>query len=243
VLELGGKSPTIVHPSVDTKTAARRIAYGRFTNVGQICTAPDHVLVWPEVKDELVAHLVQAVRDFYGEDPQQSPDYGRIINRKATERLARLLDSGTAAVGGHADLDDLYIAPTVLVDVTWNSPIMQEEVFGPILPALLRTPPRASTRIEAAIGEQRARREAIDPARRSWLSTRILQLPVLPNNRQILGQRAHLWGVFAIGDTVALNQLPGPEVAMQSGDHVTFLTGFKNRFTCLLHWANAFPGG
>ncbi len=136
MLELGGKSPTIVHPSVDTKTAARRIAYGRFTNVGQICTAPDHVLVWPEVKDELVAHLVQAVRDFYGEDPQQSPDYGRIINRKATERLARLLDSGTAAVGGHADLDDLYIAPTVLVDVTWNSPIMQEEVFGPILPVL-----------------------------------------------------------------------------------------------------------
>jgi aldehyde dehydrogenase (NAD+) len=94
------------------------------------------VLVWPEVKDELVTHLVQAVHDFYGDDPQQSPDYGRIINRKATDRLARLLDSGTAAAGGHADLDDLYIAPTVLVDVAWDSPIMQEEVFGPILPVL-----------------------------------------------------------------------------------------------------------
>jgi acyl-CoA reductase-like NAD-dependent aldehyde dehydrogenase len=136
VLELGGKSPTIVHPSADIKTAARRIAFGRFINAGQICTAPDHVLVWPEVKDELVAHLVQAVRDFYGDDPQKSPDYGRIINRKATERLARLLDSGTAVVGGRADLDDFYIAPTVLVDVPWDSPIMQEEVFGPILPVL-----------------------------------------------------------------------------------------------------------
>ena len=136
VLELGGKSPTIVHSSADIKTAARRIAYGRFINAGQICTAPDHVLVWPEVKDELVAHLVQAVRDSYGDDPQQSPDYGRIINRKATERLARLLDSGTAVIGGRADLDDLYIAPTVLVDVPWDSPIMQEEIFGPILPVL-----------------------------------------------------------------------------------------------------------
>jgi acyl-CoA reductase-like NAD-dependent aldehyde dehydrogenase len=136
VLELGGKSPTIVHPSADIKTAARRIAYGRFTNAGQICTAPDHVLVWPQVKDELVAHLVQAVHDFYGDDPQQSPDYGRIINRKATQRLARLQASGTAVVGGRADLDDFYIAPTVLVDVAWDSPIMQEEVFGPILPVL-----------------------------------------------------------------------------------------------------------
>jgi len=136
VLELGGKNPTIVHPSADIKTAARRIAHGRFTNAGQICTAPDHVLVWPDVKEELVAHLVQAVHDFYGDDPQQSPDYGRIINRKATERLARLQDSGIAVVGGRADLDDLYIAPTVLIDVAWDSPIMQEEVFGPILPVL-----------------------------------------------------------------------------------------------------------
>ena len=136
VLELGGKSPTIVHPSADIESAARRIAYGRYTNAGQICTAPDHVLVWPEVKDELVRHLVQAVKDFYGDDPQQSPDYGRIIHRKGTERLAGLMGSGTIAVGGQADLDDFYIAPTVLVDVAWDSPIMQQEVFGPILPVL-----------------------------------------------------------------------------------------------------------
>jgi acyl-CoA reductase-like NAD-dependent aldehyde dehydrogenase len=136
VLELGGKNPTIVHASADIKTAARRIAHGRFVNSGQICTAPDHVLVWPEVKDELVAHLVETVHEFYGDDPQQSPDYGRIVNRKGTERLAGLLDSGKAVVGGNADLDDSYIAPTVLVDVAWDSPIMKEEIFGPILPIL-----------------------------------------------------------------------------------------------------------
>ena len=136
VLELGGKNPTIVHSSANIKVAARRIANMRFSNAGQICTGPDHVLVWPEVKDELVEHLVRAVRDFYGEEPQQSPDYGRIVNRAAVERLAGLLGSGTAVVGGRVDLDDLYVAPTVLVDVGWESPIMQEEVFGPILPIL-----------------------------------------------------------------------------------------------------------
>ena len=136
VLELGGKNPTIVHPSADIEVAARRIAHGRFSNAGQICTSPDHVLVWPQVKAELVDYLIKAVRDFYGADPQLSPDYGRIVNRKNAERLAGLLDSGTAVVGGDADLDDLYIAPTVLVDVAWDSPIMQQEIFGPILPIL-----------------------------------------------------------------------------------------------------------
>jgi acyl-CoA reductase-like NAD-dependent aldehyde dehydrogenase len=136
VLELGGKNPTIVHSSADIKTAARRIAHGRFVNSGQICTAPDHVLVWPDVKDEFIEHLVQTVHEFYGDDPQQSPDYGRVVNRKAAERLAGLLDSGKAVVGGKADLDDRYIAPTVLVDVAWDSPIMKEEIFGPILPVL-----------------------------------------------------------------------------------------------------------
>jgi acyl-CoA reductase-like NAD-dependent aldehyde dehydrogenase len=136
VLELGGKSPTIVHSSADLKTAARRVAYGRFINAGQICTAPDHVLVWPDVKDEFIAHVVQAVRDFYGDDPQHSPDYGRVVNRKSTERLAGLLGSGTIAVGGKVDLDDNYIAPTVIVDPALDSPIMQQEVFGPILPVL-----------------------------------------------------------------------------------------------------------
>jgi acyl-CoA reductase-like NAD-dependent aldehyde dehydrogenase len=136
VLELGGKNPTIVHSSANIRSAARRIAFGRFVNSGHICTAPDHVLVWPEVKDQLVTELKQAIRDFYGDDPKQSPDYGRVINRRNFDRLVGLLGSGTAVAGGQSDPDELYIAPTVLVDVPVDSPIMQEEVFGPILPVL-----------------------------------------------------------------------------------------------------------
>jgi aldehyde dehydrogenase (NAD+) len=136
VLELGGKNPTIVHASANLKSAARRIAYGRYMNSGQICTAPDHVLVWPEVKDDFVRHLTETIREFYGEDPQRSPDYGRVINRRSFDRLVGLLASGKVAVGGKSDPADLYIAPTVLVDVSPDSPIMLEEVFGPILPVL-----------------------------------------------------------------------------------------------------------
>src|SRR5262249_19984514 len=136
VLELGGKSPTIVHSSAHVKSAARRIAYGRFMNSGHICTAPDHVLVWPEVKDELVAELKNAITECYGDDPKQSPDYGRVINRRNFDRLAAFLDNGTVAAGGESDPDELYIAPTVLVDVPVDAPIMQDEVFGPILPVL-----------------------------------------------------------------------------------------------------------
>jgi acyl-CoA reductase-like NAD-dependent aldehyde dehydrogenase len=120
------------------KSAARRIAFSRFINSGHICTAPDHVLVWPEVKDELVAELKQAIIDFYGEDPKESPDYGRVINRRNFDRLAAFLGdgNGTLVAGGESDPDELYIAPTVLVDVPVDAPIMQEEVFGPILPVL-----------------------------------------------------------------------------------------------------------
>lgn len=136
VLELGGKNPTIVHSSAELKTAARRIAYGRFLNSGHVCTAPDHVLVWPDVKDEFVGHLQEAIRDFYGDDPKQSPDYGRVINKRNFDRLVGFLGSGTLAAGGETDPDELYIAPTVLVDVPVDSPIMLDEVFGPILPVL-----------------------------------------------------------------------------------------------------------
>ncbi len=136
VLELGGKNPTIVHSTANLKVAARRIAYGRYLNSGQICTAPDHVIVWPEVKDALIDNLRDAIRNFYGDDPKLSPDYGRVINRRNFDRLAGLLGSGKVAVGGEIDADELYIAPTVLVDVLPDSPIMQEEVFGPILPVL-----------------------------------------------------------------------------------------------------------
>lgn len=134
VLELGGKNPTIVHSSANVRVAARRIAFGRYSNGGQICTAPDHVLVWPEVKEEFINELRTAVRDFWGEDPQQSAEYGRAINRKTWERLNGLLSNGKVVFGGESDADDLYIAPTALVDCPLDSQVMEEEVFGPILP-------------------------------------------------------------------------------------------------------------
>ncbi|MGA7394760.1 MAG: aldehyde dehydrogenase family protein [Terrimicrobiaceae bacterium] len=136
VLELGGKNPTIVHSSANLKVAARRIAYGRFSNSGHICTAPDHVLIWPEVKEEFVRHLSETIREFYGDDPKTSPDYGRVINRRNFDRLVGLMGSGKIVVGGKSDPAELYIAPTVLMDVSPDSPIMQEEVFGPILPVI-----------------------------------------------------------------------------------------------------------
>jgi aldehyde dehydrogenase (NAD+) len=136
VLELGGKNPTIVHSSANLEVAARRIAYGRYMNSGHICTAPDHVLVWPDVKDAFVQELAKTIRKFYGDEPKFSPDYGRIINSRNFDRLASLLSSGKVVVGGQTDATERYIAPTVLVDVSPDSPIMQEEVFGPILPVL-----------------------------------------------------------------------------------------------------------
>ena len=146
VLELGGKNPTIVHSSANLEVAANRIAYGRYMNSGHICTAPDHVLVWPEVKDEFVGQLANTIRKFYGDEPKLSPDYGRIINSRTFDRLVGLLSSEKAVVGGQTDAAERYIAPTVLVDVSPDSPIMQEEVFGPILPVL------EITSVDAVIG-------------------------------------------------------------------------------------------
>jgi len=136
VLELGGKNPTIVHSSADLRVAARRIAQGRWINAGQTCTAPDHVLVFKDVAQEFLKHLKAAVVAFYGAEPQQSPDYGRIVNVRHFDRLVQLLGSGTLYHGGQHDRDDLFIAPTILVNVPPTAPVMQEEVFGPILPVL-----------------------------------------------------------------------------------------------------------
>jgi aldehyde dehydrogenase (NAD+) len=136
VLELGGKSPTVVHSSADLKVAARRIAQGRWGNAGQTCTAPDYVLVFKDVARQFLEYLKEAVLDFYGNDPQKSPDYGRIVNTHHFDRLTALLASGTVYHGGQHDRGDRFIAPTVLVDVSLESPVMQEEIFGPILPVL-----------------------------------------------------------------------------------------------------------
>jgi aldehyde dehydrogenase (NAD+) len=136
VLELGGKNPCIVHPSADLQVAARRIAQGRWTNCGQTCTAPDYVLVVKQVAEPFLKHLKETIIEFYGEDPQKSADYGRIINQHHFDRLVDLLASGTVYHGAQYDRIDRFIAPTILVNVSQDSPVMQEEIFGPILPVL-----------------------------------------------------------------------------------------------------------
>lgn len=136
VLELGGKSPAIVHSSANLAVAARRIAQGRCNNSGQTCTAVDYVLVAKDVAPALLAHLKDTLLEFYGSDPQQSPDYGRIVNEHHFDRLVGLMASGTIYHGGRHDRADRFIEPTVLVDVPADSPVMQEEIFGPILPVI-----------------------------------------------------------------------------------------------------------
>ncbi len=136
VLELGGKSPAIVHASADLRVAARRIAHGRWLNAGQTCTAPDYVLVSREASPAFLGHLKAAVVDFYGADPHRSPDYGRIVSPHHFDRLTRLLGDGTIHHGGQHDRDDLFIAPTILTGVPLAAPVLQEEIFGPILPVL-----------------------------------------------------------------------------------------------------------
>jgi len=135
-LELGGKSPCIVCADAPLDTTARRIAWGKFLNAGQTCVAPDFVLVDRRVRDGLLEALQRAVRAFYGLDPRKSPDYARIVNRRHIDRLAGYLQSGKPIEGGRWDAQDLYFAPTILTDVTPDAPVMQDEVFGPILPVL-----------------------------------------------------------------------------------------------------------
>ena len=133
-LELGGKNPCYVDRKVDIKVAARRIAWGKFFNAGQTCVAPDHLLVHTNVYDDFLVALHKSVRQFFGENPQKSPDYPRIINERHFHRLSKMLDQGKILFGAEHDLHDLYIAPTVVTDLPDSSKLMQDEIFGPILP-------------------------------------------------------------------------------------------------------------
>ena len=135
-LELGGKSPCIVDASADIDVAARRIVWGKFLNAGQTCVAPDYVLVDKSIEDKLLEQIRTTVYRFYGDNPQESPDYGRIVNTRHFDRLLRLLDSGETVIGGQNDRDDLFISPTVLCNVDNSAAVMQEEIFGPVLPVL-----------------------------------------------------------------------------------------------------------
>ncbi|KAM9078723.1 LOW QUALITY PROTEIN: aldehyde dehydrogenase family 3 member B2 [Megaptera novaeangliae] len=135
-LELGGKNPCYVDDNCDPQTVANRVAFFRYFNSGQTCVAPDYILCSPEMQARLLPALQSAITCFYGEDPQSSPDLGRIISEKNFQRLRGLLSCGRVAIGGQSDESDRYIAPTVLVDVQETEPVMREEIFGPILPIM-----------------------------------------------------------------------------------------------------------
>ncbi|MCI5058702.1 MAG: aldehyde dehydrogenase [Flavobacteriales bacterium] len=134
-LELGGKSPTIVDKSADLTVTAKRIIWGKFVNTGQTCVAPDYLMVHKDVKEKLLAKIKEQLIKFYSDNPQQSPDYGRIISDRHFERISKLIQ-GDIYCGGQTDAADKYIAPTLINNVTGDAPVMQEEIFGPVLPVL-----------------------------------------------------------------------------------------------------------
>jgi aldehyde dehydrogenase (NAD+) len=135
-LELGGKCPTLVCGEADVELAAKRIAWGKFLNAGQTCVAPDFVLVQRGGRERFVAAMTKSLRLFYGDNASRSADYGRIVNERHFTRLVNYLRDGKVAHGGAHDAKSLFIAPTILTEVSPDSPVMQEEIFGPILPVL-----------------------------------------------------------------------------------------------------------
>ncbi|MDR2679206.1 MAG: aldehyde dehydrogenase family protein [Tannerella sp.] len=136
VLELGGKSPCIVDKSADIGRSVASICWGKFINAGQTCVAPDYIWVHKEVKERLVEALKNQIKAFYGEDIKNNADFGRIINKRRFEQLQELMKEGTIVFGGETDESRLFMSPTIIDGITWESKIMQEEVFGPILPVL-----------------------------------------------------------------------------------------------------------
>ncbi|KPU77073.1 uncharacterized protein Dana_GF13679, isoform I [Drosophila ananassae] len=133
-LELGGKSPCYIDKSVELRTAVKRILWGKLINCGQTCIAPDYILCSKEVQEKFIAEAKEVLKEWYGENIQSSPDLSRVINANNFQRLLGLMKSGRVAVGGKYDVSERYIEPTILVDVKANDPIMEEEIFGPILP-------------------------------------------------------------------------------------------------------------
>lgn len=136
VLELGGKSPCIVDETAHLEFAARRIVWGKLVNAGQTCVAPDYLFVHETIKDALVQKIIENIKKSYGEDASKSPDYPRIINEKHFIRLTKYLNDGNIIYGGKTNVETLYFEPTLLDNVKPESPVMQEEIFGPILPIL-----------------------------------------------------------------------------------------------------------
>lgn len=135
-LELGGKSPCVVAADAKLEFAAKRIAWGKFINAGQTCIAPDYLLVDERIKERFLKLLAETIKSFYGGDPATSKDFCHIINSDKTLRMAALIKSGKIITGGKTDASTGYTAPTILTDVSYEDPVMKEEIFGPVLPVI-----------------------------------------------------------------------------------------------------------
>jgi len=135
-LELGGKSPCVVEADANIKVAARRITMTKFSNAGQMCVAPDYVLVHESIKDKLLNGLKETVPKFFSDKPEENDNYGKMINEKQFNRVAGYLSNGTKLYGGRTDKENLFIEPTILTDVPLDSPVMNDEIFGPVLPVI-----------------------------------------------------------------------------------------------------------
>lgn len=138
-LELGGKSPAIVEKTANLDIAAKRIVWGKFSNAGQICVAPDYVYVDKTIEHIFKEKLIKYINEFYGEQVKESPDFGRIINIRNFDRLEKLIDRKKVLFGGELDRENRFISPTILEDISWNDLVMKEEIFGPILPIMSYT--------------------------------------------------------------------------------------------------------
>ncbi|TVZ25290.1 aldehyde dehydrogenase (NAD+) [Gillisia sp. Hel_I_86] len=135
-LELGGKSPCIIHKSAKVQLAAKRIVWGKFLNAGQTCIAPDYILIDSSIKKEFIDAVQKEVKSAYGTNPKDSPDFARIINEKNFDRLSKMLIAEMCPIGGHLDKEQLYMAPTLIEEPALTSKVMEDEIFGPILPVL-----------------------------------------------------------------------------------------------------------
>lgn len=135
-LELGGKSPCIIDETANLKLAAKRIAWGKFVNAGQTCIAPDYIIIQKDMKSHFVAYLKQEITKAYSKNPRESPDFARIVNVKNWQRLVNIIEADKVIFGGQSDIKDCYIAPTLVSETSLDSPVMKDEIFGPILPIL-----------------------------------------------------------------------------------------------------------
>jgi aldehyde dehydrogenase (NAD+) len=135
-LELGGKSPAIIDGTGSMKTTVKRLLWGKFMNAGQTCVSPDYVLIKKGFRDQFLEEAKKAIEEFYGTDPKISQSFSRIINLKRFDAIKKLMSSGDVIIGGQSDRNDLYIAPTLLANISMDDEVMKEEIFGPVLPIL-----------------------------------------------------------------------------------------------------------